>query len=432
MSNRFGVDFSQVKIHTDNEAVQMNRELNANAFTNGSDVYFNEGKYQPGSDQGKKLLAHELTHVTQQRAGHILIQKDDKGKQPADSKGVQQVAANDILPFKKGERVLITNLIPDSMLAMAARFAEDSADILTMLRDPDLQSLVATISVSTPDRVEANISIPATPAKGDRAAVGATDMVIRVVRLPDGSFELAINSTGAKKIQSSISPITASRGANGGVILSADAKGPKVSISPPDAKGQRVAEATDVPLIGSLKLVSLSELKSETGTAAEATEIKDKSREAKALVKDKRHEIRAGAGVQDAKQADWLAYVGWRFTFKPLADIVQVPLTVQVEYVPKDDFLVDVSSGVQTTLPTKVPVTLRVDLGIKGGVVSDPENQEGVRTSHPVGGITLGGGLSIPLGKSIRVEADAKHLFDVIGKGGGGVTTYSLGLSIPL
>ena len=66
MESRFGADFSSVKIHTGGEAIQMNKELNAQAFTVGSDVYFNEGKYQPASSEGKQLLAHELTHVIQQ------------------------------------------------------------------------------------------------------------------------------------------------------------------------------------------------------------------------------------------------------------------------------------------------------------------------------------------------------------------------------
>ncbi len=66
MESRFGADFSSVKIHTGGEAIQLNKELNAQAFTVGSDVYFNEGKYQPASSEGKQLLAHELTHVIQQ------------------------------------------------------------------------------------------------------------------------------------------------------------------------------------------------------------------------------------------------------------------------------------------------------------------------------------------------------------------------------
>lgn len=66
MNSSFGTDFSDVSIHTDAEAKTMNKELNAQAFTNGKDIYFNEGKFNPESDTGKNLLAHELTHVVQQ------------------------------------------------------------------------------------------------------------------------------------------------------------------------------------------------------------------------------------------------------------------------------------------------------------------------------------------------------------------------------
>ena len=75
MSSRFGTNFNQVKIHTDNEAIQMNRELKAKAFTVGNDIYFNEGQYQPGSDGGKHLLAHELVHTVQQGKGEQMINK---------------------------------------------------------------------------------------------------------------------------------------------------------------------------------------------------------------------------------------------------------------------------------------------------------------------------------------------------------------------
>ncbi len=69
MERRFGVDFSGVRAHTDSNAVQLNRELNAQAFTLGRDIYFGSGKYSPDISSGKRLLAHELTHVVQQ--GHI-------------------------------------------------------------------------------------------------------------------------------------------------------------------------------------------------------------------------------------------------------------------------------------------------------------------------------------------------------------------------
>ena len=76
MESVFGADFGRVRIHTDPVAVQMNRQLNARAFTHGSNIYFNQGEYQPGSYEGSKLLAHELTHVLQQQnVRNSLIQR---------------------------------------------------------------------------------------------------------------------------------------------------------------------------------------------------------------------------------------------------------------------------------------------------------------------------------------------------------------------
>ena len=73
MNTSFGADFSNVNIHTNTEAGQMNKQLHAQAFTHGNDIYFNNGKYSPETNGGKKLLAHELTHVVQQTG---MIQKE--------------------------------------------------------------------------------------------------------------------------------------------------------------------------------------------------------------------------------------------------------------------------------------------------------------------------------------------------------------------
>lgn len=66
MEPRFASDFSGVKIHTDGAAVQMSKSVGAQAFTYQNHIYFNEGKYQPSAPEGRRLLAHELTHVLQQ------------------------------------------------------------------------------------------------------------------------------------------------------------------------------------------------------------------------------------------------------------------------------------------------------------------------------------------------------------------------------
>jgi len=66
VGHRMGFDFSNVRVHTDESAVFMNKRLRSRAFTYGSDIYFNRGEYRPDSPEGRSLLAHELTHVVQQ------------------------------------------------------------------------------------------------------------------------------------------------------------------------------------------------------------------------------------------------------------------------------------------------------------------------------------------------------------------------------
>jgi hypothetical protein len=60
-------DLSDVRVHTDSTADQLNRSVSARAFATGTDVYFASGEYNPGSAAGDKLIAHELAHVVQQR-----------------------------------------------------------------------------------------------------------------------------------------------------------------------------------------------------------------------------------------------------------------------------------------------------------------------------------------------------------------------------
>jgi hypothetical protein len=65
METAFNSDFSGVRVHTDSQASEMSKGINARAFTKGSDIYFSKGEYKPESTDGKKLLAHELTHFIQ-------------------------------------------------------------------------------------------------------------------------------------------------------------------------------------------------------------------------------------------------------------------------------------------------------------------------------------------------------------------------------
>src|SRR5512146_1332002 len=68
MEPRFGQDFSQVRVHTDEKAAASALSVNALAYTVGREIVFAAGQYLPATAAGRRLLAHELTHVVQQGA----------------------------------------------------------------------------------------------------------------------------------------------------------------------------------------------------------------------------------------------------------------------------------------------------------------------------------------------------------------------------
>lgn len=74
---RFGQNFSNVRIHTDSVAAKSAQSINALAYTTGNNIVFNNGQYSPESESGKKLIAHELTHVIQQNGSNNLVNKTD-------------------------------------------------------------------------------------------------------------------------------------------------------------------------------------------------------------------------------------------------------------------------------------------------------------------------------------------------------------------
>jgi len=113
MESRIGADFSNVKVHTGNDAVQMNQELGAQAFAHGNHLYFNSGKYNPSSSEGKHLLAHELVHTVQQgnNSPHQTISRKASGNTDYIGKGIifyrngkyQQAADTWSIPIINGD-----------------------------------------------------------------------------------------------------------------------------------------------------------------------------------------------------------------------------------------------------------------------------------------------------------------------------------------
>ncbi|MGI9040706.1 MAG: eCIS core domain-containing protein [Gemmatimonadales bacterium] len=81
LGGRMGTDFSGVRVHRDSTAAGLCRDLNAHAFTIGHDIYFNSGRYDPHSQAGTHLLAHELTHTLQQESAGPTIQRQSTTEQ---------------------------------------------------------------------------------------------------------------------------------------------------------------------------------------------------------------------------------------------------------------------------------------------------------------------------------------------------------------
>lgn len=116
MENAFGYDFSRVRVHRDAEAVEISQRLSAHAFTHGSHIYFSNGMYDPGGSSGKRLLAHELTHVLQQagttanKAAPTTIQRKEV-ENDSDIKGPQDwTTADRESKTKRWQDACLTNL----------------------------------------------------------------------------------------------------------------------------------------------------------------------------------------------------------------------------------------------------------------------------------------------------------------------------------
>ncbi|TWJ02464.1 uncharacterized protein DUF4157 [Mucilaginibacter frigoritolerans] len=120
---RFGHDFSNVKIHTDSVAAKSAQSINALAYTTGNNIVFNSGQYAPDSNSGKKLMAHELTHVIQQSNGDKTIRRfgSDEHRRMGDTAVGGNVLVTAYGSFSFGE-----------MIAMAGDYFESLEQIASL------------------------------------------------------------------------------------------------------------------------------------------------------------------------------------------------------------------------------------------------------------------------------------------------------------
>jgi hypothetical protein len=93
MEGALGADFSNVRLHTDAKATESARAVNANAYTVGNDVVIRNDRWSPESSEGKKTIAHELTHVIQQQSGPVSGRETGTGIRLSDPSDAFEQAA---------------------------------------------------------------------------------------------------------------------------------------------------------------------------------------------------------------------------------------------------------------------------------------------------------------------------------------------------
>lgn len=158
---RFGADFSHVRVHTGAQARETAKSIDAKAFTVGRDIAFAGGQYSPDSHEGQKLLAHELTHVVQQRGGagaavaaNGISNAGGTAVRQADA-GATQVAAHGT-----------SARLPASLMSVSA-----PASRATVYRDPQrdvarAEPPPAAIDSDLEDRIRAELNQVIAPTKG--------------------------------------------------------------------------------------------------------------------------------------------------------------------------------------------------------------------------------------------------------------------------
>jgi hypothetical protein len=153
MQHRFGYDFSNVRVHTDPIAQRSALGVGAQAYTVGRDVVFGPGQYAPGTQEGRRLIAHELTHVVQQGTGHgrregatIQRKPDPKEKLKASGKKSAPTAASaprlDLTPSKKGDACACLMVVhnDEQNARKTARLMHENCSYNLALVEPDTGS----------------------------------------------------------------------------------------------------------------------------------------------------------------------------------------------------------------------------------------------------------------------------------------------------
>jgi hypothetical protein len=196
---RFGHDFSNVRLHTDSVAAKSAQSINALAYTTGNNIVFNNGQYAPDSDSGKRLMAHELTHVLQQN-GNVQPKKIQRAA-GFDIKGINPNTAGstNVIFFDMGSstinaiespKIAPLAIPPTSNLTLTGTASEDEPPAVINKRisevDTALKNAGHTTGIRTPNPV-----LGAGAGNMDYRAVRAVEVIPTPVVVPPGGVQPA-------------------------------------------------------------------------------------------------------------------------------------------------------------------------------------------------------------------------------------------------
>jgi uncharacterized protein DUF4157 len=442
---RFGLDFSQVRIHTDDRSAMAAGRLRARAFTMGSDIVFGDGEFAPDTTGGKALLAHELAHTTQQQKGAVGNHSSAQGltsattkppaiqRQPAKSQ--PEITVQDVFPFPKGSKVGLANAVPEGLRRILGALQPGVAAALNTI-----QGQQATVVNATPDLFEAQIAGPITiPATAGQEARTIKDIILGL-RRTSNTFEFSLTGlVGEQTVRTSLleefgplGGLTATRD-RGGIVLSRGGATPEPLLQvTPRGKDELLISAFTQAMVGmtmnpdTVEVIGITRLPDAKTDAEVESALKKFVDKQEGRSRTPRQEVSVGVGAQFADERSLLLTTSWQIRFPstrllgPLGlksatraiagEIAQIPLELQIQYAPGVSVLGGVSSGVAARLPTRVPVNIRLVVGVGGGSIASGEEGE----TLPVFGPTVGGAVGVELGRW-RANLRAERLLNLVG-----------------
>jgi hypothetical protein len=198
-----GVDFSQVKVHNDTQSDQLNKSIQARAFTTGTDVFFRGGEYNPGSRGGQELIAHELTHVVQQNSNSVARKVNSKNSNNLQLKRIKNpVVTSQINTIQRGPAPDQGQGTEQSKQALKAQFAQDAQanDLKQKLQTANKEKEKA-VNVQSQLKSAASQAGVEAPEMGQLGEVPDANQALQEMNAAPEKLTAGIQSSGSPQAQ---------------------------------------------------------------------------------------------------------------------------------------------------------------------------------------------------------------------------------------